>query len=1316
MNRFWEPIIEPLLEALEPVVIVEIGSDEGLNTRNLITFARAAGATLHVIDPLPKYEPDDWVRESRGRLVFHRVPSLEAISTIERPDMVLIDGDHNWHTVINELRAIEDKAAEGGNPLPVILLHDVSWPYGRRDLYYEPDRIPPTERQPYARGGIRPGQSDVDTAGGFNNHLANARHEGGPRNGVLTAVEDFMVSSDLELTLVVVPAFNGLGVLYRSDLGIDQPDAVGFIESLRDATGYRILLDREESERMAHMISAQDLLTERDSLAASLDDERRRADMLSGELQLHREFAERSAARMDVERRRADQAVADLELAQAAVRDLRRKLSESKQGAKSAEARYRRLRGRRSVRAALKLAGLLSPFIRREGRIGNADSLAGTAPGRVSRSSLRNQSRLVANIQARRPGSAVTSGSLVSIIVLTRDGAEHLRRLLNALDARTYYRSFELIVVDNGSTDDTAAVLAIPRHYPIRVIRNEYNASFSRGNNQAADIAEGRFLLFLNNDIEPINGGWLGSMVEAIEGGESVVAVGAELVYPVRGIAATDLTVQHIGIRFSHMEGAVRPVNLSAKDPLDPRFESIVDSPAITGAAMLVDRDAFLQIGGFDEAYIYGTEDVDLSLKLTELGRVVVTGQAVLFHHESATQRETAEEAKRVNRLRNRLHFADRWGSRLTRSVRRDQLTGSGEWTTAIPRTVAITLTRNDEKAGWGDYYTAHELGDAFEAIGWEVVYLERYRDHWYDPPAGDVNLLISLLDSYDVRRGPDGAFTVAWVRNWVDRWTDQEWFESYNLVVTSSHKASSLIATKSTFAPTVIPMATNPTRFQPGPPDPGFESDYVFTGNNWGPGRGVIAALEVEPGEQFLLFGKDWDADPRTARHWRGTVTYQELPKVYRSTKIVLDDTASPTKPYAFLNGRVFDALASGALVLTDNVEGSREMFDGLLPSFSDRRELRLQLDRFLTDEAERSSRVAALRQRVLERHSYASRPREFIGLALEEIERPHVGIKIAVPSRAVQASWGDTHFAAGLAAALTELGMPTAVHILPEWDLPRNQAVDVVIHLRGLSAYEPKPAHLNIMWLISHPDDVSPRECEKYDLILVASEEHAAWLKEQVGKPVVFMPQATDSRRFHRVEPRPDLASELLFVGNSRGQRRPAVEWAIEAGLPLSIYGSGWTGKIPSQYLRAESFPNDDLAALYASAKVVLNDHWPDMRERGFVSNRVFDVLASGAALLSDDASGLRPLFGDLVPTFSGPGDLQSKAIELLHDDAARQALGATASARVVREHSFAVRALELSALIRPRLQGRVQDMSGHTFATDRNSASQAETVITS
>ena len=86
---------------------MEVGSDQGVNTANLLEFCRQTGATLHVIDPAPGYDVSKWQSEYGDCLVFHKELSLNALPSIENFDVVLIDGDHNWYTVFNELKTLE---------------------------------------------------------------------------------------------------------------------------------------------------------------------------------------------------------------------------------------------------------------------------------------------------------------------------------------------------------------------------------------------------------------------------------------------------------------------------------------------------------------------------------------------------------------------------------------------------------------------------------------------------------------------------------------------------------------------------------------------------------------------------------------------------------------------------------------------------------------------------------------------------------------------------------------------------------------------------------------------------------------------------------------------------------------------------------------------------------------------------------------------------------------------------------------------------------------------------------------------------------
>ncbi|MBV8157588.1 MAG: hypothetical protein JO278_08025, partial [Dyella sp.] len=138
--------------------------------------------------------------------------SVAAIPQLDTPDVALIDGDHNWATVYSELTLLHARAEQQQLPPPIVLAHDVAWPYARRDMYYNPDDLEASQKHAYAYRGMLPGVNEL-VEYGMNGVLANALHEGGPRNGVLTAYEDYIASSGVDYTFRKLPFFNGLGIL-----------------------------------------------------------------------------------------------------------------------------------------------------------------------------------------------------------------------------------------------------------------------------------------------------------------------------------------------------------------------------------------------------------------------------------------------------------------------------------------------------------------------------------------------------------------------------------------------------------------------------------------------------------------------------------------------------------------------------------------------------------------------------------------------------------------------------------------------------------------------------------------------------------------------------------------------------------------------------------------------------------------------------------------------------------------------------------------------------------------------------------------------
>jgi cephalosporin hydroxylase len=258
MRRFFEAVVKPLLDMVAPARIVEIGAAEGMNSSLVARWCESREAHLDVIDTAPRFDPLAFEREHRAAKV-HVGRSLDLLPRIPPPDAALIDGDHNWFTVYHELQALAGAAAVHGKPLPVCVFHDTGWPYGRRDLYYDPATIPEAHRRPWRRGPIVPDHPGI-VEYGLNPHLCQAEQEGGPHNGVLTAIEDFIAENPGSFHLVNLPVLFGLSVLIPRATEASVPGLKRFMDDLEPNPCWRALLEITETERCHGMAATHRLL------------------------------------------------------------------------------------------------------------------------------------------------------------------------------------------------------------------------------------------------------------------------------------------------------------------------------------------------------------------------------------------------------------------------------------------------------------------------------------------------------------------------------------------------------------------------------------------------------------------------------------------------------------------------------------------------------------------------------------------------------------------------------------------------------------------------------------------------------------------------------------------------------------------------------------------------------------------------------------------------------------------------------------------------------------------------------------------------
>lgn len=874
---------------------------------------------------------------------------------------------------------------------------------------------------------------------------------------------------------------------------------------------------------------------------------------------------------------------------------------------------------------------------------------------------------------------------LVSIIILNRNGFHHLKRLFTDFKENVQYPFYEIIVVDNASKDNSLSFLEeLKTDLPLKIIENTKNESFSIANNQAARMAKGDYLLLLNNDVKPTYG-WLNQMMYTAITRDNIGAVGAKLVYPYSPDSthnkSKSFQIQHRGIVFKEKSGIIRPYNLSNGDIFSVEDESVVERAAVTAATLLVKKEAYWQVGGLDEDYNYGYEDVDFCLKLLKEGyKNIYCPKALLFHYEFGTQSKNKHREIKNRRLNNQKIFKEKWNRFLQKKLILDKLEGDSLFS-ENPLHVALVVTEKGKGASAGDYFTALEFGEGLKKLGWKISFISRKGpENWY-AVEDDVDVLISLLDDYNpekIRNSKKSLIKIAWARNWFERWISNPGFSEYDLVFASSPTSCDYIAENSETSPLLLPIATNSDRFNENIfPSDEYNADYCFTGSYWNDPREIMEMLEPDSlPYEFKLYGKNWDQIDKFQAYNQGFVEYSIIPQIYASTKIVIDDANRVTKNFGAVNSRVYDALASGALVLTNGELGAKETFYGKLPSFKSKKELNDLLSYYLTHDTARLAKVRELQKFVLSNHTYLNRAQTLKEILKEYYLKTKISIKIPAPNWKNIHEWGDYHFALALKKELEKKNCDVILQILPDWDSDKDSDCDVVLVLRGLSKYNPKKHHFNIMWNISHPDKVEIEEYNQYDHVFIASTTWAKQINELTDVPVEAMLQCTDTELFYP-EFSEEYQHEILFVGNSRKVFRKIIKDLMPTKKDLSIYGTNWKKLVPKKYIKGEHIPNQELRKAYSSCEVLLNDHWDDMRDKGFISNRLFDGFAVGAFIISDKIRGGSDVFGESLITYENPEDLKNLIDYYLTHKKERKALSEKGREIVIKNHNFQKRA---------------------------------------
>lgn len=677
---------------------------------------------------------------------------------------------------------------------------------------------------------------------------------------------------------------------------------------------------------------------------------------------------------------------------------------------------------------------------------------------------------------------------LVSIIILNRNGLDKLRILMESFTRCRFYDNYEIIVVDNGSNDDSVKYLESLK-LNIDVIRNESNETFSAANNQAAKVAKGDYLLFLNNDTE-VTTGWLDELMKVVKENDNVGAVGAKLVYPKEpnegSKAGKSWRIQHAGIGFVDNRREkmyfTKPYNLGNGNVEFGIAGGYKKQACVTAAALLVSKKAFDEVGGFDEKYIYGYEDVDLCLKLLYSGYDnYYCSDCLVYHYEFGTQSEDDSEEVRLRRLRNMEVFKGKWQRKLFIDMLREKLEVqlNERIFTDAKLTFTFILPKELEKDS-DDMNRVTELKRIIADKGYKVkIHNRDNEDKEYTIGVG-TDVVISFDDKYDLKA----------VRN--------------------------------------------------------VKNDL------------------------FAYYYKD---------------------------------------------------------VREDGISG------------------------ILSD-------IKAKLQTT--------------------VNEKEIDICGAMPDNANTKFWGDYHYALALKKELEKRGYKANILSKEKWY--NVSSAKYIVVLRGVKAYYPSvdEDRFFIMWNISHPADVKLYEYDMYDHVFFASKLMQDKMEDKVHTRTGVLPQCTDPEVMTAAGD--EKKYELLFVGNSRRVYRQILKDVIPPKYKLTVYGRHWEEFPVQDYVVSDYIDNNEVGQAYHDAKILLNDHWEDMKEFGIVSNRIFDALSAGAFVISDDVVGMTDMLEDTVVTYTTAEDLREKIDYYMEHEDARNAKAEAGRKLVRAKHTFANRADEM------------------------------------
>lgn len=371
------------------------------------------------------------------------------------------------------------------------------------------------------------------------------------------------------------------------------------------------------------------------------------------------------------------------------------------------------------------------------------------------------------------------------------------------------------------------------------------------------------------------------------------------------------------------------------------------------------------------------------------------------------------------------------------------------------------------------------------------------------------------------------------------------------------------------------------------------------------------------------------------------------ELDEIYKNSKIIIDLSDEKYLKYGCASNKITRAISNKKVIITNNNESSKEIFENKLVTFSSYEQMITHIRNYLHDNNRYTINVNNLYNygKLLLDNIKMTNSLKCITFFQKNDVKNDIIIKICGRGQlnftfTDCAMWGDLYMANNISKQLeSRYGIICQICLINDWYNYAMYNCNNILFLRGISIYNPRPENNNMVLFISHPETYTDEEFKKYNKIICCSKIFYEKIKNNLklsNDDIIFALQPIDIH--DNIETETKIVYDAVFIGNKMRERE-SVKWLTNDNFNrVKIFGDMWENKNINPIIQnIKSIDNCDVFDIYCKSKIILNDTWKDMRDNGFINNRVLEALTSGNFIITDNVKGIEDLKFANIYTFT-------------------------------------------------------------------------------